>query len=88
MVAEDRIKLDAQGNVLLDQSPCAGVRADLKTCLLKSDCVKKGEKTPRECLRVDDGSVPTECQALRNLFFECKRSMLDQRVRFRGRKGY
>ena len=32
--------------------------------------------------------VPQECQALRVAFFECKRSILDMRTRFRGRKGY
>lgn len=26
---------------LADQTPCAGVRADLKMCLLQSDCCKK-----------------------------------------------
>lgn len=26
---------------LADQRPCAGVRADLKMCLLESDCCKK-----------------------------------------------
>ncbi|KYB29380.1 cytochrome c oxidase assembly factor 5 [Tribolium castaneum] len=71
---------------LADQSACAGVRADLKMCLLESDCCKIHRKTPRECLRSND--VPTECLALRNTFFECKRSMLDNRQRFRGRKGY
>ncbi|XP_022904181.1 cytochrome c oxidase assembly factor 5 [Onthophagus taurus] len=72
-----------EGERLVDKTACAGVRADLKMCLLKSDCVKMGKKTPRECLR----EVP-ECQALRTTFFECKRSLLDNRQRFRGRKGY
>ncbi|KAJ3665434.1 hypothetical protein Zmor_000930 [Zophobas morio] len=71
---------------LVDKSPCAGVRADLKFCLLESDCCKIHKKTPKECLQ--SGNVPTECQALRNTFFECKRSLLDNRQRFRGRKGY
>ncbi|KAG8230558.1 hypothetical protein J437_LFUL010159 [Ladona fulva] len=73
---------------LADKSPCSGIRADLKMCLLESDCVKKTGKTPRECLHVHDGSVPNECFALRTTFFECKRSLLDARQRFRGRKGY
>ncbi|XP_067000198.1 cytochrome c oxidase assembly factor 5 [Anabrus simplex] len=73
---------------LTDKSACAGVRADLKMCLLQSDCVKLHKKTPRECLRVTDGSVPDECMALRMTFFECKRSLLDNRQRFRGKKGY
>ncbi|XP_014251451.1 cytochrome c oxidase assembly factor 5 [Cimex lectularius] len=80
--------LDSQGNVLVDDSPCAGIRADLKLCLLESDCVKKHKKTPRECLYGYDEYTAVDCQALRNLFFECKRSLLDNRQRFRGRKGY
>ncbi|XP_055907121.1 cytochrome c oxidase assembly factor 5 [Eupeodes corollae] len=71
---------------LADNSACAGVRADLKMCLLESDCCKKDRKTPRQCLQSND--VPEECQVLRNTFFECKRSILDNRQRFRGRKGY
>ncbi|KAL3279781.1 hypothetical protein HHI36_017289 [Cryptolaemus montrouzieri] len=73
---------------LADTTPCAGVRADLKMCLLESDCCKKNKNTPRECLKVSDGSVPSECHALRYAFLECKRSLLDARQRFRGRKGY
>lgn len=84
---------------LIDKSACAGVRADLKMCLLESDCCRivsyktldiysllefiphnnllnKNKKTPRECLNMNDGSVPNECQVLRNTFFECKRSIV------------
>lgn len=32
--------------------------------------------TPRECLKLNDGSVPRECYALRTAFFECKRSIV------------
>ncbi|CAG9135739.1 unnamed protein product [Plutella xylostella] len=71
---------------LADKSPCAGIRADLKICLLNSDCCKKDKKTPRDCLK--DGVVPDECIQLRQSFFECKRSLLDNRRRFRGHKGY
>ncbi|PZC78191.1 cytochrome c oxidase assembly factor 5 [Helicoverpa armigera] len=71
---------------LADKSPCAGIRADLKLCLLASDCCKKDRKTPRECLK--DGTIPDECIQLRQSFFECKRSLLDNRRRFRGHKGY
>uniref|UniRef100_A0A8C0SSL6 Alpha-1,3-mannosyl-glycoprotein 4-beta-N-acetylglucosaminyltransferase A n=2 Tax=Canis lupus familiaris TaxID=9615 RepID=A0A8C0SSL6_CANLF len=39
-------------------------------------------KSPRQCLK--EGN----CKALKYSFFECKRSMLDARARFRGRKGY
>ncbi|ODN01948.1 Cytochrome c oxidase assembly factor 5 [Orchesella cincta] len=71
-----------------DHRPCAGLRQELKFCLQESDCVKKNHKTPRECLKVDDGSVPQDCIILRQTFFECKRALLDTRQRFRGRKGY
>ncbi|XP_063216510.1 cytochrome c oxidase assembly factor 5 [Bacillus rossius redtenbacheri] len=78
----------AEKDKLVDKRPCAGARADLKLCLLASDCVIKDKKTPRECLRSGGSSVPDACYALRNTFFECKRSLLDNRQRFRGRKGY
>jgi len=66
--------------------PCSGLRVDLKRCLLTTECCTERNKTPLECLQTND--VPQECQALRVAFFECKRSILDMRTRFRGRKGY
>ncbi|KAJ6625035.1 Cytochrome c oxidase assembly factor 5 [Pseudolycoriella hygida] len=80
------ITYESEGEILADTSACAGARADLKMCLLESDCCRKEKKTPRECLKL--GQTPKECQALRNTFFECKRSLLDNRTRFRGHKGY
>ncbi|XP_022079572.1 cytochrome c oxidase assembly factor 5-like [Acanthaster planci] len=67
--------------------PCSGVREDLKTCLLESDCVRIDKKTPKECLQPGT-NVNDQCRALQVAFFECKRSLLDTRTRFRGRKGY
>jgi cytochrome c oxidase assembly factor 5 len=66
-------------------SPCSGLRYELLKCLKESDCVKKEGKTPRECLKENTGH---DCNPLRVAFFECKRSALDNRQRFRGRKGY
>jgi len=71
-----------------DHRPCAGLRKELKACLLDSDCVKIHHKSPKECLSVNDGTVEKDCVLLRQTFFECKRSLLDARQRFRGRKGY
>ncbi|CAM1292357.1 Uncharacterised protein g416 [Pycnogonum litorale] len=71
-----------------DKRPCEGVKRDLKACLLDSDCVKLHKKTPKECLRSHDPSISPECYKLRLLFFECKRSLLDNRARFRGRKDF
>nr|XP_040574627.1 cytochrome c oxidase assembly factor 5-like isoform X2 [Lepeophtheirus salmonis] len=68
-----------------DHRACQSLRVDLKRCLLLSDCCKKKGKTPLECLQNND--VPDECQAFKSAFFECKRSILDMRTRFRGRKG-
>ncbi|KAL4656543.1 cytochrome c oxidase assembly factor 5 [Arapaima gigas] len=65
-----------------ENKACAGIREDFKACLLQHDCVLKDRKKPSECLK--EG----HCRALQVSFFECKRSMLDTRSRFRGRKGY
>lgn len=71
-----------------DKRPCGGLRSDLKTCVLESDCVKVMKMSPRECLKSRNSNVPDECYLLKQSFFECKRSVLDNRQRFRGRKGY
>lgn len=67
---------------------CSGIMEDLVECLWKSDCVKIQRKTPRQCLLVKDDPTVDECQNLRYAFFECRRSIIDMRTRFRGRKGY
>uniref|UniRef100_A0A224YUD2 Cytochrome c oxidase assembly factor 5 n=1 Tax=Rhipicephalus zambeziensis TaxID=60191 RepID=A0A224YUD2_9ACAR len=77
-----------EDSALAPHKACEGVRDDLKRCLLATDCVRKEKLTPKECLRANHPSIPTECHNLKQLFFECKRSMLDNRQRFRGRKGY
>jgi len=70
--------------------PCDSLRIDLKDCLVESDCCKTLGLTPRECLVSKDPevmqSIPKQCFQLRQAFFECKRSLLDMRARFRGRK--
>jgi len=71
-----------------DGSSCSAIREDLKYCINTTDCVRKDRRTPRDCLRSRDPSVPEECYKLRTLLFECKRSLIDFRNRFRGRKGY
>lgn len=49
------------------------------------DCVKSGRKM-KECLQAKE--VPPECLNLATLMFECKRALLDNRQRFREKKGY
>ncbi|XP_007521909.1 cytochrome c oxidase assembly factor 5 [Erinaceus europaeus] len=65
-----------------EEGACSGVKEDLGICLLQSACVLQEGKSPQQCLK--EG----HCKALKYTFFECKRSMLDARSRFRGRKGY
>ncbi|XP_063991315.1 cytochrome c oxidase assembly factor 5 [Diachasmimorpha longicaudata] len=83
-----RMVFSKKNERLKDQTRCAGVRADLKVCLLESDCCKIQRKTPKECIKATDGSVPEDCQALRFVLYECKRSLVDGRKRFRGPVGY
>ncbi|XP_046917287.1 cytochrome c oxidase assembly factor 5 [Dermatophagoides farinae] len=71
-----------------DGSPCSAIREELKFCIRNTDCVKELRMTPKECLKTKHPSVPDKCHRLAYLFFECKRSVLDTRTRFRGRKGY
>lgn len=66
--------------------PCAELREDFKLCMLNTDCIKIHKKKTRECFEANE--VPTECVQLRTLLFECKRSLLDNRLRFRGRRDY
>lgn len=68
------------------EKSCGNIRDDYKDCVLHSDCVFKDKKLPSQC--ISQGLDGEECQALRTLMFECKRSLLDMRTRFRGRKGY
>jgi hypothetical protein len=35
------VRYEGENAHFVDQNPCAGIRADLKMCLLESDCVKK-----------------------------------------------
>jgi len=74
--------------------PCDAIRIDLKNCLLESECCRerpgRERLTPRQCLTSTDPEilqgVPQQCFRLKQALFECKRSLLDMRARFRGRK--
>ncbi|EJD53837.1 hypothetical protein AURDEDRAFT_52741 [Auricularia subglabra TFB-10046 SS5] len=63
---------------------CEPILNALKQCLLLSDCVQKDGRLPSDCLKNHSNELPEECQLLRLSMFECKRSMLDMRKRFRG----
>ncbi|XP_076657096.1 cytochrome c oxidase assembly factor 5 [Halictus rubicundus] len=78
------MRYSSDGEQLKDTSRCASLRANLKMCLLESECCRTRKHTPRECLLRKDGTVPDECYALHKTFFECKHSIIDGRRRFRG----
>lgn len=63
---------------------CDYVLPLLKECLLRSDCVLKQNILPSKCLKEHFDELPQECRLLRNAHFECKRGLLDMRLRFRG----
>ncbi|KAI6183129.1 Cytochrome c oxidase assembly factor 5 [Aphelenchoides bicaudatus] len=66
---------------------CDRIRQELKRCIKESDCVQVQRRSAKECVNAHDGTVPDRCFQLMNLFGDCKRSLVDMRSRFRGRKG-
>lgn len=81
------MEYQSNDEVKRDTSKCAHLRTKLKLCLLETECCRVHKITPRECIRQRHPSVPQDCYALWNTFFECKHSILDGRRRFRGLKG-
>ena len=68
----------------LDQrKACYRQRLALKICILETDCCRIERKTPKDCYK--EGKAP-ECTQEYQAFYECKRSILDMRTRFRGIK--
>jgi cytochrome c oxidase assembly factor 5 len=68
---------------------CRTIRKELADCLLQSDCMLKHRHKAKECLQDPNLAhlVPERCQAIRKSFFECRRGLLDMRLRFRGNRG-
>ncbi|CAK9781192.1 hypothetical protein CC85DRAFT_289004 [Cutaneotrichosporon oleaginosum] len=62
---------------------CQRERDELAQCILRTDCVLKQGKSPKECLSNKD-NLPLQCQHLLASFSDCKRGLLDMRRRFRG----
>lgn len=81
------MRYEEEGQVLKDRTKCAQLRAELKMCLLESDCCRIHKKTPRECLRVRNETVPDACYVLHQSFYDCKRSIIDAKRRMRGVPG-
>lgn len=66
---------------------CDRLRQALKKCIKNSHCVQVEARSAKECIDVHDGTVPEKCFAVLQNFTDCKRSLVDMRSRFRGRKG-
>ncbi|KAH7731901.1 Protein Y18D10A.16 [Aphelenchoides avenae] len=66
---------------------CDRLRQALKKCIKDSECVQLDRRPAKECLQARDGRVPDRCYSLLATFSDCKKSMVDMRSRFRGRKG-
>uniref|UniRef100_A0AC34QJR8 Cytochrome c oxidase assembly factor 5 n=1 Tax=Panagrolaimus sp. JU765 TaxID=591449 RepID=A0AC34QJR8_9BILA len=66
---------------------CDRLRQELKRCIKESACVQIDRRPAAECINAHDGTVPDRCFVLLTSFTDCKRSMIDMRSRFRGRKG-
>ncbi|KAI8880699.1 hypothetical protein K501DRAFT_224308 [Backusella circina FSU 941] len=68
-------------------SNCKEIREELIECMLKSKCVLIQRNTVKECFKKEhEADVPSECQSIRKSFAECRRGMIDPRMRFRGNK--
>ncbi|KAF8342037.1 uncharacterized protein EI90DRAFT_2822517, partial [Cantharellus anzutake] len=54
---------------------CDPLVRQLKSCLMKSDCVVKEGHLPSECMkdRVLFDSLPDDCKHLRKALWDCKR---------------
>ncbi|TXT09021.1 hypothetical protein VHUM_02495 [Vanrija humicola] len=62
---------------------CQRERDDLVQCILRTDCVLKQNKSPKECLQAKT-ELPIQCQQLLATYTDCRRGLLDMRRRFRG----
>uniref|UniRef100_A0A915Q2T6 Cytochrome c oxidase assembly factor 5 n=1 Tax=Setaria digitata TaxID=48799 RepID=A0A915Q2T6_9BILA len=73
---------------------CDHIRQALKRCLkvsylgnlLESDCVQKEHRHALDCLHSRADTVPIRCFQLLETFAQCKLSLIDNRLRTRGRK--
>uniref|UniRef100_A0A0R3RZS1 Cytochrome c oxidase assembly factor 5 n=1 Tax=Elaeophora elaphi TaxID=1147741 RepID=A0A0R3RZS1_9BILA len=65
---------------------CDHIRQALKRCLKESDCVQKEHRHAADCLRSRPDTVPARCFQLLDTFAQCKLSLVDNRLRARGRK--
>lgn len=66
---------------------CWKIRYELKKCMMESDCIKLDKKPVRYCLNNKSANVSESCRNLQYTYAICRKSMLDMRSRFRGRKG-
>eukprot|EP00451_Oxyrrhis_marina_P013845 CAMPEP_0204320836 /NCGR_PEP_ID=MMETSP0469-20131031/7844_1 /ASSEMBLY_ACC=CAM_ASM_000384 /TAXON_ID=2969 /ORGANISM="Oxyrrhis marina" /LENGTH=118 /DNA_ID=CAMNT_0051302101 /DNA_START=19 /DNA_END=375 /DNA_ORIENTATION=- len=78
--------LDVEGSEYRKASnSCSAVRNDLTICFKESKCFKEAKRTFDECLHSNDPNfVGEDCLILRNAYSQCRRSLLNPNLRFRG----
>lgn len=75
-------------DVPIDKSrACWQLRYDLKKCMYESDCIKVDKRPIRECFEDRSSNVSESCRRIQYTYGQCRRSIIDMRARFRGRKG-
>lgn len=67
---------DLDDKIETDGTSCSAVREDFRYCVMNCDCVTKDRIKPSECVK--NHLIPEECENLRTLLFECKRSLVSK----------
>eukprot|EP00042_Codosiga_hollandica_P013150 m.29919 g.29919 ORF g.29919 m.29919 type:complete len:72 (+) comp40790_c0_seq2:76-291(+) len=67
---------------------CEGLREQVRRCLSESECMNLHRKSAQDCIQPNAEGMTAQCKSIVQALFECKRSMLDMRQRFRGSKGF
>ncbi|ESO87256.1 hypothetical protein LOTGIDRAFT_229366 [Lottia gigantea] len=68
---------------------CYKLMVNLRECLKESDCCQVERKTPRQCLdNINSDNIPNYCRELNRYFQICRRSQIDTRQRFRGKRNF
>ena len=87
-MTETKYAAEVVSDIPVDKTKaCWRLRHDLKKCMLESDCIKVDKRPIRECFEDQAANVPEQCRSLQYTYTQCRRSIIDMRSRFRGRKG-
>lgn len=65
-------------------SSCKGLLTKYAECLRKTECMKSGQKTLKDCM----AEHAPECEQFRYALFTCRKGQVDARTRIQGNKGF